>query len=87
MVVLVDASLIQQYCPDRPDLYRFTKIGLEKLFDKGYELLESHVSIAGVGFGPLLPRSGMFWTKKQGVLRSFSIIDICFIIPTCVCQI
>ena len=45
-VAVVDAPFVQQYCRDTPDLFRYTKLGLENMFSDGFEVLETHVSIA-----------------------------------------
>ncbi len=45
--VVVDAPFVQHYCPDKPDLYRFTKAGLEALFSREFEVIDCRVSISG----------------------------------------
>ena len=45
--VIADAPFVQHYCPDKPDLYRFTKAGLEGLFARDFEIVECRVSIPG----------------------------------------
>lgn len=71
---MVDAPFIQQYCPDTPDLYRFTKIGLEKLFDEGYELLESEVSIAGGSALAFYCQGLAYYTVKNKLLRGVLVL-------------
>lgn len=44
---IVDAPFVQAFCPNTPDLYRFTKYGLEHLFSDGFEVIENRVSIPG----------------------------------------
>lgn len=45
--VVVDAPFVQHYCQDKPDLYRFTKAGLEGLFAGDFEIVDCRVSIPG----------------------------------------
>lgn len=45
-LLYVDAPFVQPYCPDTPDLWRFTQEGLRLIFERaGFELMESGPSI------------------------------------------
>jgi SAM-dependent methyltransferase len=44
-LLYVDAPLVQPYCPDTPDLFRFTKHGLIKLFQNEFIIEECDTSI------------------------------------------
>jgi SAM-dependent methyltransferase len=49
--MLIDAPFIQPYCPDGPDLWRFTAEGLRRLCKPQFEILEITASITA---GPAL---------------------------------
>lgn len=44
-VLLIDAPFLQPYCPDGPDLWRFTADGLRRLCEPYFNILELRVSI------------------------------------------
>lgn len=50
-LLLLDAPFLQPYCPDGPDLWRFTDAGLKTLCEGQFEILELKPSIAA---GPAL---------------------------------
>lgn len=50
-LIVVDAPFLQPYCPDGPDLWRFTEDGLRHLCGTRFEILELKPSIAA---GPAL---------------------------------
>jgi SAM-dependent methyltransferase len=43
----VDAPFVQPYCPDTPDLFRFTKDGLTRIFKNNFIIEECDTSIPG----------------------------------------
>jgi len=45
-LLLVDAPFLQPYCPDGPDLWRFTAVGLRRLCEPYFTVLELKTSIA-----------------------------------------
>jgi SAM-dependent methyltransferase len=46
-LVYTDVPFLQPYCPDTPDLFRFTKYGLMELFKKNFIVEECDTSIPG----------------------------------------
>jgi len=46
-ILLIDAPFLQPYCPDGPDLWRFTGDGLRRLCEPYFTILELKTSIPG----------------------------------------
>jgi SAM-dependent methyltransferase len=45
--IYVDAPFVQPYCPDTPDLFRFSREGLEVVFGTKFAIVETGASIPG----------------------------------------
>jgi len=71
----IDAPFVQPYCPDMPDLYRFTKHGLERLWKDKFQIVTSCVSIPGSSaiafYGQMLASYGCRPRLVRGALTLF----------------
>lgn len=65
-IAIIDAPFIQPYCLGAPDLYRFSKHGLEIVFNKHFEIMNCDVSIpTGSALAFYLQGIGLFATENR----------------------
>lgn len=79
-LLIIDAPFVQPYCPDTPDLFRFTARGLESLLGDNLRVFDLLVSVAGGSALAFYCQALASWSIRNRMLRGLSVIAISLLV-------